>query len=261
MAELSLRERLQPTLLDRLVDDERMLTVFDLTVEPGELARLGLPKRDLADLLAGQGLAPFEERGAGGPAAPTAPAAPLRMRFCAPYGRVSVPQLKALVLKTPGAPQGVSLQSFCAVEVRNELNDTPESSDQRYVSSRRLREYVCRDLAMLLNSTSLEASYDLSELPHVQRSVLNFGMPPLAGRAPKSVDLQQIAHTIEGVIRQFEPRLSDVRVTPETQRNDDDHQLHLRIEAMLWSQPAPQHLVLRTRISTESGDVDVSESH
>ena len=85
-------------------------------------------------------------------------------------------------------------------------------------------------------------------------------MPSLAGRAPKSVDLDAIARAIEKVIRQFEPRLSQVRVLPDAERSEGDHHLYLRIDAQLWGQPMPQHLVLRTRISTESGDVSVSES-
>ena len=37
MAELSLRERLQPALFDRLIDDERFLTLFELAVRTEEL--------------------------------------------------------------------------------------------------------------------------------------------------------------------------------------------------------------------------------
>jgi type VI secretion system protein ImpF len=120
---------------------------------------------------------------------------------------------------------------------------------------------VCRDLAVLLNSTSLDTTEDLEALPDVQRSVLNYGMPSLAGRASPLVDLRHIARTVEEAIRRFEPRLVQVRVTPETERGKSDgHEIALRIDAELWGQPVPQHLVLRTRISTESGDVDVADA-
>ena len=58
MAELSLRERLQPALIDRLVDDDRLVTLFETTVRPDELKRVGLTERELADILQGQGLRP-----------------------------------------------------------------------------------------------------------------------------------------------------------------------------------------------------------
>ena len=259
MAELSLRERLQPTLLDRLVDEERILAVFELTVGLEDLRRLGMSVRELASFAAAQGLA---IRGQPEAVSDTESAAPthMRLRFSAPEGRVSASRLRDLVLKTHAAPQGVALRSFCRIDVQNELNVTAEPPEQRYISQRRLREYVCRDLAMLLNSTSIESSYDLGALAHVRESVLNYGMPPLAGRAPGSIDLEAIARTIESVIRQFEPRLSQVRVLPDARSREGDHHLYLRIDAQLWGQPMPQHLVLRTRISTDSGDVSISES-
>jgi len=256
MAELSLRERLQPTLLDRLVDEERMLAVFELTVGLEDLRRLGLSVRELAAFVAAQGLNPRGQPAAVALASDSAESAPTHMllRFSAPEGRVSASRLRDLTLK------GATLRSFCRIDVQNELNVTPEPPEQRYISQRRLREYVCRDLAMLLNSTGIESAYDLSALAHVRESVLNYGMPPLAGRASGSIDLEAIARTIENVIRQFEPRLSQVRVLPDAQRSAGDHHLYLRIDAQLWGQPMPQHLVLRTRISTDSGDVSISES-
>jgi type VI secretion system protein ImpF len=257
MAELSLRERLQPALLDRLVDDERLLTVFEVHVSAADMARVALSERELTDLLMGQGL-----RAAEAPRARKAgESADVVLQLAAPSGKVSLSHLKSVVVKPPGAPQGATLQSFCRIEARNVLNDTPEGVDRRHVSGRRLREYVCRDLATLLNSISLDTADDLTPYPHVKRSVLNYGMPSLAGRSATSVDVQQTAATIAEAIRTFEPRLTKVRVLPEQDRpGNDGHQLAFRIEAELWGQPVPQQLVLRTSISTESGDVNVTDS-
>jgi len=48
MAELSLRERLQPALLDRLIDEERLLTIYALSFERARLVRLGIRNVRLA---------------------------------------------------------------------------------------------------------------------------------------------------------------------------------------------------------------------
>jgi type VI secretion system protein ImpF len=174
---------------------------------------------------------------------------------------VSLVQLKALVLKPPGKPAGAPLSSFCEITARNVLNDTVESGELRAVSMRRLRDYVCRDLSALLNCASLEAVVDLTNYPHVQGSVVNFGMPSLAGRTARTVDPQQICGTIEAAIRRFEPRLSAIRVQPElSKEGNETHVLAFRIEAQLWGQPLPQQLVLRTSIDIDSGNVSVSES-
>jgi type VI secretion system protein ImpF len=274
MAELSLRDRLQPALLDRLIDDERLVTVFEFAFRRDELHRLGFAERVLADILQGQGLRAM-------PVKPAVTAAgegeqPLRMTFASPGGRVTLAQIKGLTLKPParpGAPmgqpptgqppmgQGIALAAFCEISARNVPNETVESGDRTEVPMRKLREYVCRDLGALLNSNSLEISLDLTAYPLVQRSVLNFGMPSLAGRMARSVEPQKTAATIEEVIRRFEPRLSKVRVTPEVREGGgEQHVLAFRIEAELWGQPVPQQLVLRTSIDIDSGDVSIADS-
>src|SRR5690554_5876326 len=111
MAELSLRERLQPALLDRLIDDERLLVLFDVRARRSELKRLGIAERDLLDILLAQGLQNARTK----PAEDDDPAV-LRLQLVVPHGRVGPAQLKSLVLKPPAAPQGVALQSFCAIE-------------------------------------------------------------------------------------------------------------------------------------------------
>jgi type VI secretion system protein ImpF len=158
-------------------------------------------------------------------------------------------------------PQGVALQSFCEILPRAIVNNAAEAGDRKAISMRRLRDYVCRDLGALLNCASLDAAVDLAPYPEVRTSVLNFGMPSLAGRAARSVDPHQIAATIEAAIRRFEPRLSALRVTPEMgEEGSETHVLAFRIEAQLWGQPAPQQLVLRTRIDVDSGSVDVADA-
>lgn len=258
MAQLSLRERLQPALLDRLIDDERVLSAYELRFVRSELQRLRIAERDLVAILTAQGLRPLDDMDR---ALPASDDAFLQITLVAAPGQVSPSQLRALVLKPPGMPQGVALQSFCEILPRAVVNNTAEVGDRRAISTRRLREYVCRDLAALLNCASLDATLDLTAYPEVRSSVLNFGMPSLAGRTARSVDPKQIAATIEGAIRRFEPRLSALRVTPEMgEEGNETHVLAFRIEAQLWGQPAPQQLVLRTRIDVDSGSVDVADA-
>lgn len=255
MAELSLRERLQPALLDRLIDEERLLTVYEFTFERARLKRLGLIEEDLRSVLLAQGLslAPGSGVNEAGDL--------LKLCFSAPSGRVGISRLNALLLKTPEAPEGVPLERLCGIAAYNMLNLTAETPEQRFALGRRLRELVSRDLSLLLNASSLEATDDLTALPHVRSSVLNFGMPPLAGQAASSVSAEQLARRIESVIRNFEPRLTKVRVTcdPQSERTQEP-ELSFRIDAQLWAQPAPHQVVLRTRINTESGKVRVDDS-
>ncbi|MGH8148367.1 MAG: type VI secretion system baseplate subunit TssE [Steroidobacteraceae bacterium] len=262
MAELSLRERLQPALLDRLADDERYLTIFQIESSRARLAELKLPEREWLDILFAQGLRPVEDGGGRASAhGENKSDDMLQWRMFVPTGRLSPAQLKGLVLKPPGAPQGIAVQDFCRIETRNMPNAMLESSQQRMVSMRRLRDCVLRDVAALLNSLSFETHVTLERYPHVQRSVLNYGMRSLAGLSAAAVDPVKTAAGIEEAIRRFEPRLRKVHVAPEVREGSHDgHQLAFRIDAELWGQPVPQQLVLRTRIETDTGNVVVSDS-
>ena len=255
MAELSLRERLQPALFDRLIDEDRVLTLYELSVDRARLRKLGILERDLRGVLDAQGLTSVAPTGADGTADL------LTLCYSAPAGRVGAAKLKQLTLKSPGAPGGVPLGEVCSLQVRNVLNDTAETSEQRFATGRRLRELVSRDLSLLLNASSMETLTDLETVPHVRTSVLNFGMPSLVGRMASSIGHAELARTLETVIRRFEPRLMRVRVTPETPGADAESQeISFLVDAELWGQPAPHQVLLRTQIDTGSGKVRVSET-
>lgn len=255
MVDLSLRERLQPSLLDRLTDDERLLTLFELTFVRARLRELGIMGRDLRVLLLAQGLA------AGPPAAPHEEEGDLlRLNFWAPSGRVGKTQLNALVIRPPGETGGIALQQLCEIQARNVVNQTAETTEQRQAVARRLREIVSRDVGLLLNAAPMETVVALEGLPWVRKSVLNFGFPSTAGKYASSVNDQELASQIQAVLRTFEPRLSRVRVTPDKERQRAEiHEVSLRIDAELWGQPAPFQVVLHTRIDVESGKASVSD--
>lgn len=255
MAELSLREQLQPGLLDRLTDDERFVTQIQVSARRPELERLRIRIADFAGVLAGLGLKAIE--------APAPPATPddEDFWFAAPGRSVVLQQIKDFVIKPPGAPNGVALSTFCKVQGRALLNAQTESIDRRVFTMRRLRDAVFRDITWLLNSMSLDSTEDLSRYPEVERSVLNYGMPTLAGRQMSSIDPARTAERIARAITAFEPRLSKVRVLAENRTyGEENFAVAFQVEADLWGQPVSQHLVLRTSIDLESGAIHVSEA-
>src|SRR5881394_1793907 len=125
MVQLSLRERLQPALFDRLIDDERLLTCYEFAFRRAELETLRISAAELMAILTAQGLRAVDARYAAA-AAPTSAAASneetLTFTLIAPGGRVSLSQLKSLVLKPPGKPQGLLLHSFCEITSRSVIN-------------------------------------------------------------------------------------------------------------------------------------------
>ena len=137
-----------------------------------------------------------------------------------------------------------------------------ESRDARVLSPSRLRECVRRDLAWLMNTTHLKATQNLDDHPQVARSVLNYGLPDLAGRTTSTVEAATLEQAIRKVILDFEPRL--VARTLRVKLFIDDKQMNhnamsFDIEAELWAQPLPLRLFLRTAIDLESGTIDVMD--
>jgi type VI secretion system protein ImpF len=253
--DLSLNDRLQPALLDRLLDDERSVALVHIALDSNALERLKLPLGGLLEILHAQGLT-LQRREVSGDS--------IHLHFTAGYMRMNPTQLRTLIIRPSGAPEGVTLQSFAALQFASAPNQQLEPAERRMLSRARLRECVLRDLTWLFNSLSLEATLDLEALPCVSTSVLNFGMPSFAGRAISSIDPLRAAEQLRRVIELFEPRLRAVRVRPtqpvHEARRDTGAVLEFTIDAELWGQPVAQHMEITTRIDTTNGQISVLPS-
>ncbi len=144
----------------------------------------------------------------------------------------------------------------------NDPERKQESREARVMSPSRLRDCVRRDLAWLFNTTHLRATQDLDDYPMIVRSVLNFGMPDLAGHTASTVNSVQLEQRIRQVIVDFEPRLvaRTLRVKLAVdEKKMSPNAMTFDIEAELWAQPLPLRLFLRTAIDLESGTIDVRD--
>lgn len=142
----------------------------------------------------------------------------------------------------------------------HEPEERQEGRDKRVLPPSRLRESVRRDLAWLFNTPNLAAIMDLTDFPQVADSVVNFGLPSLAGRTTASVDVAELERLLRHAIWTFEPRLLKnsvkVRLVADEQQMSNNA-LAFFIEAELWSQPMPLRLYLKTEIDLELGAVNV----
>ncbi len=145
-------------------------------------------------------------------------------------------------------------------------DDSPEknveSRDQRVFSTERLRSSVLRDLAWLLNTSNLSQSEDLTQYPEVARSVVNYGIPELAGACVSKFDLERLEAHIHQAVLDFEPRIlaDSVRVVAKLDDTEYSHNaLRFEIHGDLWNQPLPLKLYVSTLLDLESGNVVVEE--
>ena len=138
-----------------------------------------------------------------------------------------------------------------------------EARDRRVLSEDKLRESVIRDLGWLLNTANLASSEDLDDYDDVQASVLNYGVPDLAGVTASATNVEELEKALREAIIRFEPRIlaNKLRVVVESRGDVADHNaLTFRIEGELWAQPMPLNLYLRTELDLETGTYSVQES-
>ena len=134
-----------------------------------------------------------------------------------------------------------------------------ESSSSRFITKDALRSMVLRDLEQLLNATRVIDSEDLQHEPRLLESVLAYGMPPVAGKIASMIDVKDFERTVADLIRRFEPRIdgNSLKVQAETQQGlmHLHNVIGLRISGLLWAQPYPVELMLRTEVDLETGKV------
>lgn len=138
-----------------------------------------------------------------------------------------------------------------------------EAREARVLSARQLRRSVLRDLDWLFNTGNMGSAPALDRYPLVRRSVVNYGLPGLSGRSVVSMTPKALEDTIRQAIIDFEPRIlrDSVRVRavvlPEQMNRNA---IGFEIHGVLWGQPVPTQLFLRSEIDFETGHVAVRDS-
>lgn len=138
-----------------------------------------------------------------------------------------------------------------------------ETDERRVMSKAQLRQAVLRDLAWLFNATQPLGALS-QQYPALADSVLNLGLPPLAGQLASKIDAAVLERVIRDAIVRFEPRILReslrVRALEATSVLDTHNVIEFEIRGHLWSQPIPLEILLRTQIDLEAGQVEVREA-
>lgn len=118
-----------------------------------------------------------------------------------------------------------------------------------------LKEIIRRDLSFLLNTISHEGDIDARRYPQAAASVLNYGLPPLAGSFMYEHKWDDISEAIRRAIIRFEPRLNaaTLRVTPllDEARQGSYNTLQFEIRGQILTQPYPTEFLVRSALDME----------
>lgn len=138
----------------------------------------------------------------------------------------------------------------------------PRDGGAAVLSKRQLRQGVLRDLRWLLNAVQPNPAW-AKEKPHLAGTVLNFGIPVLAGKQASSVTLSQLELDIANAIRRFEPRILphtlEVRAFEPEDVLGTHNVIEFEIKGQLWASPVPLDVLYRTRLDLEAGVVNVKD--
>ena len=154
--------------------------------------------------------------------------------------RIRLPLLDRLLDADPDSPRDPPLSQSLAVDL--------------------LRTAVRRDLEALLNARRrrLPPPQGFTELP---MSPIGYGVPdPTAGSFTEEERRAALSREIQATITRFEPRLTGVKVQLHKSEGESiDRVLRLRIEAVLRTDPVPDHISFETLVRPTTLDVAVRE--
>ncbi|WP_254602559.1 type VI secretion system baseplate subunit TssE [Sphingomonas bacterium] len=123
-----------------------------------------------------------------------------------------------------------------------------------------LRATVRRELAWLLNTTNFGATHDLERYPRIQTSVLNYGLPDLAGKTLGRRSVLQRAKEIRTAVRDFEPRIEASSLTVDTVEHEEHrHQVTFVISGDITAAAQAMPVKFHTHVDPDTASVDVEE--
>jgi type VI secretion system protein ImpF len=132
------------------------------------------------------------------------------------------------------------------------------------LTKQQLRQAVLRDLTWLLNCVR-PPDIDGERVPYAAASVLNYGLPPLSGAQVSTLDVATLEQNVRQAVLLFEPRIlpDSLRVCAleDVSMLDSHNQISLQITGLLWSQPVPLEVMIRTELDLETGQVSVRDAN
>jgi type VI secretion system protein ImpF len=143
------------------------------------------------------------------------------------------------------------------------LDDEPHNQAEhdpgQHQLIKQLRNSVRRDLEALLN-TRYHVTAPPDELPEVERSLLNYGLPDLATlNITDAKKRAEFTASLQKTLVEYEPRFKSVSVSYLDNKDDTDRTLRFRIDAVIYADPLPQVVVFDSILETVTRTVSVKE--
>ncbi|KER72460.1 cytoplasmic protein [Burkholderia cepacia] len=140
-----------------------------------------------------------------------------------------------------------------------------EAPEEYTVTRKQMRDIVQRDLAYLLNTTSIEDRIDRNRHPQAAASTVNFGVPPLAGTFIASRQWNDVEKMISRAIGDFEPRLipNSLVVAPRTNADansagEHHNVLAFEVRGLIHMDPYPLEFMVQSSLDLETSEIRIT---
>lgn len=133
-----------------------------------------------------------------------------------------------------------------------------ELATEYTVDKKRMLEIVQRDLSFLLNTSSAEPTIDRDVYPLVADSVINYGLPPLAGEHMATKTWAEIENIVRRTIVNFEPRILESNLVIEPAKASDKsgdkayNMMSFVIKGQIFLEPYPLEFTVQSALDLES---------
>ncbi|MFK5914305.1 MAG: type VI secretion system baseplate subunit TssE [Woeseiaceae bacterium] len=125
---------------------------------------------------------------------------------------------------------------------------------------KQLRSSVRRDLESLMNAR-FRIMKPSDEFVQLENSLLNYGLPDLATVNITDIDKRkEFIVKMEKILRGFEPRFKEVKVSYLDNKNNTDRTLRFRIDATLYADPSPEVVVFDSILEPVTRSISIEEA-
>jgi len=147
------------------------------------------------------------------------------------------------------------------VSIHSSIIDRIATGRRRKDDAASFANSIGRDLLLLLNSWQTLPPAARGVAPEVESSVLNYGVPNLAGQAANAEVLSRYEREVEKAVGRFEPRLDPASVRVKTiapGSGRSNAEFNLQIEGDLVGSSSGRRLVFRSKVNVSTGRVTLA---
>jgi type VI secretion system protein ImpF len=143
--------------------------------------------------------------------------------------------------------------------IDNDPQNQTEVDPGQHQRLKQLRNSVRRDLEFLLN-TRFKMIEPPEEYEQLEHSLLNYGLPDLATINITDIEKRkEFTSKLEKILKEFEPRFKEVKVSYYDNKDNTDRTLRFRIDATLYADPSPEVVVFDSVLEPVTRNVNVEE--